>query len=1269
MTRTEGTTEAVTVDLGTPLPSPPMGTGPPYPHRGYAFVRAPSGLPVKFVLPAWIRNVRVVSGPGADGVWSAGERVELEVRYNYPVVVEQPSSYYDCWSYNDDGTCKPPGPFLVVGFRSDARPGYGRVLSTPLASYVGGSGTSRARGSSTTVGAAEDGARRVEVGDDGMLLRGATIRTLEGGEGASRYTITRVMQVDVRKPGGAAWAAGEKVRVRVRFTGPPQPYTPDTPPEERLNWDKVDVAGGAPTIGLHLGDRERRTQARTASYVGGSGTNALVFEYEVTGGDGRVGAVEVEADSLASNGATIRNERGYDAELDHLGAVQYAQRPALSVADAEATEGEDATLDFVVRLDGNSGSEVKVDYRTRDGTAEAGSDYTETRGGLTFAPGEYEKTVSVPIRDDAVEDDGETFTLLLGNVSGAGVANDDYEAVGTIRNSETTATVAGPADDAPEVDAAAPLTVRFVGMPAAHRGEGGFKFRVAFSEDIGISFRALREDAFMVTGGRVTGGKRVDDRRDLFEMTVRPDSDDDVTITLQAERECAVSGAICTKGENRRKLTNTVSARVRGPAVLSVADARAREGEDETIDFAVSLSRAATATVTVDYKTADGSAKAGKDYTARKGTLTFSPGRTARTVRVRVLDDAHDEGKETLTLRLRNASGAGVADGTATGTIVNSDPLPKGWLARFGRTSATQVVGLLDARFDEAATPSSQLLLGGRSWRLSDLRGGTHRPAESDRSAHADCARGTGVTGPAADRPATAEVVPAAACRARMTDRAPGGRDVTAVALGAGRDTFSFPASTGLTGTGADLPGAAARSDPAQTDTPPHGAVSAGGKATWLERTAWALLTRGNWQIDKRRFLSRSGFNLDLSGLGNGTDETEVARALPEPGGRWSLWGRGALTHFAGQDAGVSLDGDVLTGLLGVDYARDRWLAGVALSYSDGAGTYSAPARGNSAGTLDSALVSVHPYLHYRVTPRLAAWGALGYGEGALRLRPKRGTAGVGDGLKSVPGVPGESALMETGLQLGMGALGLTGTLYATDTTELALKSDVLWVRTASEATDGLQAVDGADTRRLRLLLTGTHRRSLVNGAELTPSVELGLRYDGGDAETGAGIELGGGLRYADAVRGLTLESRARALLAHEDGGYEEWGLSGSLALDPGRLGRGLALRLDSAWGATDSGTDALWQRRSGAGLVPRHDTTPQGRIRAEWGYGLDVPWTHGLLTPYGSMELSGGSRTTRLGWRFELGRSLSLSLDGERRETAHARPEHGLMLRTALPW
>ena len=117
------------------------------------------------------------------------------------------------------------------------------------------------------------------------------------------------------------------------------------------------------------------------------------------------------------------------------------------------------------------------------------------------------------------------------------------------------------------------LTASFEGMPTKHDGERAFRFRVEFSEDIGISFRALREDAFTVTGGRVTGGSRVDGRRDLFKMTVRPDSDGDVTITLAAGRECATSGAICTKGENRRQLTNSPSATVKGPAASSAAAA------------------------------------------------------------------------------------------------------------------------------------------------------------------------------------------------------------------------------------------------------------------------------------------------------------------------------------------------------------------------------------------------------------------------------------------------------------------------------------------------------------------------------------------------------------------------------------------------------------------------------------------------------------------------------------------------------------------------
>ena len=110
------------------------------------------------------------------------------------------------------------------------------------------------------------------------------------------------------------------------------------------------------------------------------------------------------------------------------------------------------------------------------------------------------------------------------------------------------------------------LTAEFQGLPEAHDGESALRFQVAFSEGINISYTTLRDDAFTVSGGEVTGARRVNGRHDLWEITVAPDSDPDVTITLPAGRECEVSGAICTRGENRRRLSNSPSATIAGPA-------------------------------------------------------------------------------------------------------------------------------------------------------------------------------------------------------------------------------------------------------------------------------------------------------------------------------------------------------------------------------------------------------------------------------------------------------------------------------------------------------------------------------------------------------------------------------------------------------------------------------------------------------------------------------------------------------------------------------
>ena len=104
--------------------------------------------------------------------------------------------------------------------------------------------------------------------------------------------------------------------------------------------------------------------------------------------------------------------------------------------------------------------------------------------------------------------------------------------------------------------------------------------------------------------------------------------------------------------------------------------------------------------MTVDYATSDGTAVAGEDYVAESGTLSFAPGETAKTVEVAVLDDSHDEGSETMTLTLSNASGARIADGSATGTINNTDAMPRAWMVRFGRTVGSQVVDALTQRLE-----------------------------------------------------------------------------------------------------------------------------------------------------------------------------------------------------------------------------------------------------------------------------------------------------------------------------------------------------------------------------------------------------------------------------------------------------------------------------------------------------------------------------------------------------------------------------------------
>ena len=210
-------------------------------------------------------------------------------------------------------------------------------------------------------------------------------------------------------------------------------------------------------------------------------------------------------------------------------------------------------------------------------------------------------------------------------------------------------------------------------------------------------------------------------------------------------------------------------------------------------------------------------------------------------------------------------------------------------------------------------------------------------------------------------------------------------------------------------------------------------------------------------------------------------------------------------------------------------------------------------------------------------------------------------------------------------LTQSMVAAGASGPLMSSDeligggTTNLNLKGEVAFTSADIDGSDTLASMSLSASRQ-RLMFEGEHVQKLDTGATFTPSLELGVRNDGGDGETGTSIEAGGALRYADEASGLTVEGRVRTLLSHS-GDYEETGVSGLVRIAPGGSGQGLALVVQPAWGQTGSGVNQLWENGVTAGVSPDN----QARLNAEIGYGLGAARTAwGVVTPYAGLGLAG---------------------------------------------
>ncbi len=411
------------------------------------------------------------------------------------------------------------------------------------------------------------------------------------------------------------------------------------------------------------------------------------------------------------------------------------------------------------------------------------------------------------------------------------------------------------------------------------------------------------------------------------------------------------------------------------------------------------------------------------------------------------------------------------------------------------------------------------------------------------------------------------------------------------------------------------------------------GSFNLGGQTT-VAGVAGALASHGQAMADGTLSLK------DLLGGGDFVLPLNARAAAGAPGlSSLAFWGAGDYSNLDGSGGAVDWDGDLFSAHLGADARlRDDLLVGLAVSWSRVDLDYSDPDR---SGDYELDLTSFHPYVGWSaLSGKLDLWATVGYGWGDLEIADD------------------EAQQASSDVEMRTVAVGGLGRLLKVGATTLRLKGDALLTEMEVEGSDEMAALT-VDARRVRMILEGSRTHTLADGAQLEPSLEVGVRHDGGDGETGFGAELGGGVRYSNPVMGLTLEGRARTLVGRDS--YGEWGVNGLIRLERGN-GRGLSFNLSPGYGKTVSGTQRLWQQ----GLHDKIDGERDygARMDLRLGYGLPAFGGRGLLTPYSEVTFGDSARNYRLGMEWELGALFELNLTGERHESSDGAADHAIMLK-----
>lgn len=344
--------------------------------------------------------------------------------------------------------------------------------------------------------------------------------------------------------------------------------------------------------------------------------------------------------------------------------------PTVTIDDVTVLEGDISTnrAKLTVSLSTALTKSITIDYSTTNGSgsgaAQAGTDYVQDQGSLTFAPGELTKFIYITVNgDEAVEVDEHFFV----NLTGASWLNlADKQGKVTLQNDDTRT-----------------LSINDVVITEGNTGQTEAIFTISISQptksaDVSVMYVTANGTALADSDYQsISGIARIPAYQTSTTVRVKVNGDkiNELTETFFVKLSNPSNNALIGDGQAVGTIVD------QGVQVISVADASVQEGQsgESSLIFTVTLSAAVEGEVKVDYSLADGTATlADGDYQAVSGTLTFNKGETSKQTKpVPVKGDLKFETNETFFLNLANPQGAAISNKQAVGTIVNDDTVPE----------------------------------------------------------------------------------------------------------------------------------------------------------------------------------------------------------------------------------------------------------------------------------------------------------------------------------------------------------------------------------------------------------------------------------------------------------------------------------------------------------------------------------------------------------------------------------------------------------------